>query len=222
MGKTSAVLLAFTVAALLVLTRVDPTIAADTPVAVLPAADVVLLLPVSPSVDRITADLSQQLNEQAAMATDDRLRVALERAAADPDLLTRVATTPVEMFEGGEAAATATAVFDVELDPAEVTIVVATVELVPGYGNTAASRDHEDGHALINRTVAIRCAGSALAASVSSGRQGKALIDGIIGYISSASYPVHDAYHDLAAGATYGQHLAHAQRALAQVTACAL
>jgi hypothetical protein len=220
MAKPIAALIVAIAAAVFSFAKLDATIAADTPVSVLSASDVVLTLPVSPSVDRITSGLQQELERLAAGATDTRLRVSLERMAADPELLVAVATAPVEMFDSGEAAATATAVYDVQLDPDLVTVVVATVELVPAYGATAVSRDHEDGHALINRAVAIRCAKSALATSVNSGHQGNALIANIIWSLSSASDPIHDRYHKLSARAALGNHRLYAQQALDEMADC--
>lgn len=219
MARAIAAIIAFVVV-VLVLARLEPTIAADTPISVIAATDVVLTLPVAPSIDRITSDLRQQLEVMASMQTDPRLRTALERFARDPELLVQVATTPVEMFDNGEAAATATAVYDVHLDPAGVTVVVATVELVPGYGATAVSRDHEDGHALINRRVAARCARPALESAVGASHRGETLINSIISQLSASSYPVHAAYHRLATGATVGQHLRLAELALQEVTDC--
>lgn len=220
MVKPIAALIVAMAAALFLHSQLDITIAADTPVSVLSASDVVLTLPVSPSVDRITSGLQEEFERLAAGATDTRLRTSLERMAADPELLASVARAPVEMFDSGEAAATATAVYDVQLDPDLVTVVVATVELVPAYGATAVSRDHEDGHALINRSVAIRCAESVLAESVNSGHQGNALIANIIWNLSSVSDPIHDRYHKLVGNAALGSHLRFAQQALDDLTDC--
>ena len=82
---------------------------ADTPVTVLGTDDVVLHLPVSPSVDRIVADLHTELRATARSAADTRVADALLRVDPDDDLLHQVAASPAEMFDNGEAAATATA-----------------------------------------------------------------------------------------------------------------
>jgi hypothetical protein len=220
MGKGAALLMVVIAGLLLLLGSGTGTVAADTPVAVLPGGDIVLTLPVSPSVDRITSDLARELRQLAASATDTRLSEALARMAANPELLRQVATSPADMFDTGEAIATATAIYDSDLDPAVVTVVIANVELVPGYRSTAVSKDHEDGHALINRTMAIRCSSAGLATLVDAGHQGERLINGLVSYLSAASTPVHEEYHNLVGGAVYGQHMARAQEALAEATAC--
>lgn len=195
-------------------------VAADTPVTVLDADEVILHLPVSPSVGRIVSDLHRELREVTATTRDTRIVAALERLEADNELLGEVAVTPVEMFDSGEAAATATAIYDIQLDPERVVVTVITIELVPAYRSTAASRDHEDGHALINDEVARRCAPAALRSGVESGLQGQRLIDAIVVHISAAGDPVHDAYHRYARSAGYGEHLRFAEQALADVPGC--
>lgn len=198
-----------------------PRITAATPVVVVAADDVILLLPVSPPADRIVADLEDALLELAAASTDSRVADSLGRIAADAELLGKVATAPVEMFDTGQAAATATPVFDVSLAADQVTVVVTTVELIPAYGATAISRDHEDGHALINRVLTQRCADDALAASLRDGRTGgEALIEGIIDFVTAAAHTAHERYHEYATGAGLGQHTAHAWRALAATDLC--
>ena len=220
MRRTILFLVALLTAAFAVTAARNGAIAADTPVQVLAADNVILRLPVSPSVDRIVGDLEVELTRLATAATDPRLATALERMATDRALLRHVATSPVERFDAGIAAATATAVYDVVLDPDTVTVVVATVELVPGYGSTAGSREHEDGHALINKTVALRCAAAGLANLVGSGQQGNTLINGLINYLSDASDPVHSTYHTYVKRARYGEHIRYAERALDEVDSC--
>ncbi len=195
-------------------------IAADTPVVVLGADPIILRLPKSPSVERVTSDLIGELDALAARESDIRVSDALERIGADIELLRAVATTPVDMFDNGEAAATATPVYDVMLDPERVVVTVATVELVPGFGSTAASREHEDGHALINLSIARGCAADALATSVNNGRQGAALINSVITYLVDASAPVHALYHQYVDYAQYGQHVRFARQALDEITGC--
>jgi hypothetical protein len=124
------------------------------------------------------------------------------------------------MFDSGRAAATATPVYDVTLEPEGVTVVVATVELVPGFGATAISRDHEDGHALINRRVAARCAKEAMVAAVGEGRQGEALVNEIVARLSASSDTVHHLYHQYVEYAVLGAHLQQAERALADAPGC--
>ena len=192
----------------------------DTPVRVLAAGDVVLHLPVSPEVGRITTDLSVEFSTAAAAATDPRIADAFRVWSQDGALLQQVATTPVEMFDSGEAAATATAVYDIQLEHDLVTVIVSTVELVPGYGSTAISRDHEDGHALINTTIAKRCAAEAFRESVGTGHQGEALIVSILKRLNEANDPVHAAYHSYVARAGLGQHIRQAERALTDVPGC--
>ncbi len=206
--------------ALLVISVNAKRITADTPITVIAAGDPVLLLPVSPDIDRIVGDLRIEVERLAATATDPRVAAAFYALAADEALLRSVASAPVEMFDSGRAAATATPVYDVTLDPDGVTVVVTTVELIPGYGATAISRDHEDGHALINRRVAARCAEDALVAAVEGGRQGEALIDAIIEGLSSASQSVHHRYHQYVTNTGPGMHLREAERALADVPGC--
>ncbi len=195
-------------------------ISADTPVSVLAADEVVLHLPVSPSVERIVADLHLELRDAASAERDSRISAALDRLNEDEELLHQVAVTPVEMFDSGEAAATATAVYDIQLDRERVTVTVITIELVPAYGSTARSREHEDGHALINEKIAKRCAGESLQAGVAAGLQGAALIDRMVADISASGDPVHAAYHSYVGNARYGQHLRFAEQALADVPGC--
>ncbi len=194
---------------------------ADTPVLVLAADDPILRLPVSPGVDRIVSDLRIELQRLAAVETDARIAEALLGLSDDDDLLRSIATAPVDMFASGDAAATATAVYDITLGPDLVTVIVTTVELVPGYGATAVSREHEDGHALINRSVAQRCAAEALAAGVNSGRRGASLIDGMMAYMTDAADSVHTVYHRYVTGAPFGRHIRLAEQALAEVLPCA-
>lgn len=219
MRRTALLVLGLTLC--LVLVSVNARrITLDTPITVVAAGDPVLLLPVSPDVDRIVGDLRNELNRLAGTANDPRVADALRQIAADDELLRSIANAPVEMFDSGRAAATATPVYDITLQPDGVTVVVATVELIPGYGATAISRDHEDGHALINRRVAARCAKTALADAVQAGRQGEALINGIIARLSTASENVHRRYHQYVANAGLGTHLREAERALIDVPGC--
>ncbi len=194
---------------------------ADTPVSVLDADDVVLHLPISPSVDRIVSDLHHELRAVSRGTRDSRIAEALDRLEADDDLLAEVATTPVEMFDSGEAAATATAIYDIQLDRDRVVVTVITIELVPAYGSTAATREHEDGHALINEKIARRCATDALRSGVALGLQGQPLINTMVAHISAAGDPVHDAYHRYVRNARYGQHLQLAEQALTDTPGCA-
>jgi hypothetical protein len=195
-------------------------VTADTPVTVVVAGDPVLLLPISPGVDRVVADLRAELIRLAAETTDPRITDAFTQIASDDELLRQIADSPVEMFDSGRAAATATAVYDVSLEPEGVTVVVATVELVPGYGATAISRDHEDGHALINRRVAARCAKEVVMAAVGEGHQDDALIVEVISRLSAASEPVHHLYHQYVENAGLGAHLRQAERALGDAPGC--
>ena len=124
------------------------------------------------------------------------------------------------MFDSGEAAATATAVYDIQLDRERVTVTVATVELVPAYGSTALSREHEDGHALINERVAKRCSGEAFRTGIDAGLQGDLLVNRMVFELSAAGNPVHEAYHRYVSSAGYGQHIRLAEQALRDVAGC--
>ena len=126
----------------------------------------------------------------------------------------------VAVHDSGEAAATATAVYDIQLDRERVTLTVITIELVPAYGSTARSREHEDGHALSNERIAMRCAADSLRSSVAAGLQGNALINRMVAEISASGDPVHAAYHDYARNAQYGQHIRYAEQALSDVSGC--
>ena len=220
MRRTALLVVGFALVLLLVASINAKRITADTQITVIAAGDPVLLLPVSPDIDRIVGDLRTEIERLAATASDPRIAAAFSALAADDELLRNVASAPAEMFDSGRAAATATPVYDITLEPNEVTVVVTTVELIPGYGATAISRDHEDGHALINRRVAARCAKEALADAVAVGRQGEALIDHIIARLSSAGQIVHHRYHQYVANAGLGMHLREAERALADVPGC--
>lgn len=193
---------------------------ADTPVVVLAAGDVILHLPIGPDMERITTELSIELNAAAAGAGDDRIADAFRSWSRDDALLRQVASAPAEMFDSGAAAATATAVYDIRLSREAVTVIVTTVELVPGYGSTATSRDHEDGHALINREITKRCASAVFLASLEDGRYGESLINNMLGLLGEANAPVHATYHSYARAARYGQHLGFAERALDDVVGC--
>lgn len=192
----------------------------DTPVSVLAADDIILHLPVSPSIERIVADLHLELQAAATASSDERIEAALRRIDGDDELLHAIATSPVDMFDSGEAAATATAVYDIQLEPERVTVTVATVELVPAYGSTARSREHEDGHALINKRVTQRCAAEALRSGVESGLQGSPLVNRMVSELSASGDPVHGAYHRYVRNARYGQHIRLAEQALQDVPGC--
>jgi hypothetical protein len=194
---------------------------ADTPVVVLAADDVVLHLPRSPSVDRIVSDLSVELRSQAAATNDPRIERALQKLESDREFLAQVATSPVDKFDNGQAAATATAMYDIQIDKERVTVVVLTVELVPGFGSTAGSREHEDGHALINLSLARRCAADALRVSVEAGYRGQSLVNSMWNQLNAANDPVHLQYHQYVKNARYGQHLRYAEQAIADVPGCA-
>jgi hypothetical protein len=201
-------------------TWTSSAVSADTPVLVLAADDVILRLPVSPDVRRITTDLAVELNVAASNATDDRIAGAFRAWSEDDRLLQRVASTPVEMFDSGEAVATATAIYDIQVSEDIVVVIVSTVELVPGYGSTAISRDHEDGHALINRAIARRCASEVLEDSVNKGRRGGSLVNEMILLLTQANRPVHTSYHTYVRRAGYGQHIGFAERAVEDVVGC--
>ena len=156
----------------------------------------------------------------ANSSSDSRVEAALRRIDNDDELLRAIATSPVHMFDSGEAAATATAVYDIQLESDRVTLTVATVELVPAYGSTARSREHEDGHALINERVARRCAAGALRAGIESGLQGDLLVNRMVAELSASGDPVHDAYHSYVRNARYGQHIRLAEQALQDVPGC--
>lgn len=199
-----------------------PQVSADTPVSVLAADRVVLSLPVSPSVERIITDLRSELAGMSSEEADPRIAAALARVGSDGDLLRQVAESPVEKFDSGEAVATATPLYDVTLDEDRVLVTVITVELIPGYGSTASSRDHEDGHALINEKVAARCSRDALRTAVESGYQGHNVINYMIALLYDSADPVHAKYHTYVARASYGQHIRYAEQALRDVEGCAV
>ncbi len=205
---------------LVIIIMTAAAVSADTPVTVLSAGDLTIHLPVSPSVERIVADLHAELGVAADSELDPRIESALRRLESDKQLLQQVAASPVEMFDNGEAAATATAVYDVRLGSEVVIVTVITVELVPAYGSTARSRDHEDGHALINERIAKRCADDALRNGVEAGLQGQPLVNRIVAAIGASGDPVHDKYHEYVRNARYGQHIRYAQQALADVPGC--
>ncbi|MDJ0664506.1 MAG: hypothetical protein QNJ75_08085 [Acidimicrobiia bacterium] len=207
-------------AVVVVLALSSSGIDADTPVDVLIADEVVLHLPVSPSVERIVADLHLELVAVADSSSDSRVEAALRRIDDDNDLLRAIAASPVHMFDSGEAAATATAVYDIQLESDRVTLTVATVELVPAYGSTARSREHEDGHALINERVAERCAAEALQVGIASGLRGELLVNRMVAELSASGDPVHDVYHSYVHNADYGEHIRAAERALEDVPGC--
>ena len=213
-------MLGVTLLAVVATTATGGAVTADTRVLVLAAEDPVLNLPISPDVDRVVSDLQTELERIATAATDSRIAAAVLRIRDDTATLRSVAAAPVDMFDNGEAAATATAVYDISLDTDIVTVVVTTVELVPAYGATAVSRDHEDGHAHINRSVARRCAAEALAAGVEADRRGSLLINGMIAYMSDAADAVHTEYHRTVSGLSYGSHQRAAARALETVNPC--
>ncbi len=197
-----------------------PQVTAGTPVTVLAADRVVLLLPVSPTTDRIVTDLRAELFAMGTTETDPRIVSALQRAARDDGLLTSVAASPVDMFSSGAAIATATPLFDVSLSKERVIVTTITVELVPGYGSTATSRDHEDGHALINEKIADRCAAESLITALGTGYQGEDLIKAMSWLINQAADPVHTRYHTYVKSAEYGQHIRYAGQALQDVAGC--
>lgn len=195
-------------------------VSADTPVTVLAGDRVVLLLPVSPSVERIVGDLRLELQSISEQESDPRITRALDRVAGDDDLLHQVATTPADMFFSGTAVATATPVFDVDLGKDRVIVTTITVELVPAYGSTAGSREHEDGHALINEKIATRCARDALLYGLERGYQGQGLINTMVSLINLAADPVHARYHSYVGNASYGQHIPLAEESLGDVEGC--
>lgn len=195
-------------------------VSVDTPVSVLVADSIILRLPVSPDVSRVANDLAAALQDAADRAGDERLELSLDAWANDDRLHSSIAAHPVEMFDNGTAAATATPMYDVQLDADEVTIVVTTVELIPGYGSTASSREHEDGHALINKTMTLRCAKEIVAASIEAGNQGNALIADVLRDLDEVNDPVHNLYHKYVDRASYGQHMKQAERALDEIPGC--
>lgn len=209
------------IGALLVVTVVNAgRLGADTPVTALAADRVVLLLPVSPSVDRIVADLRQELRSASTTTTDPRITAALDRLAGDDELLRDIADHPADMFASSEAVATATPFFDVSLSKERVVVTAITIELVPGYGSTAGSRDHEDGHALINEKIVKRCAREAFEYGIEHGYQGRALAGAMMSLLYQATDPVHAKYHSYVHYAGYGQHIAYAEKALDDVPGC--
>jgi hypothetical protein len=197
-----------------------PALNAETPVSVLTADRVLLLLPVSPSADRIVHDLRLELRHVAAGSTDPRIAAALDRVADDDDLLQQVAAQPADMFSSGRAAASATPLFEVSLSKERVVVTAITVELVPGYGSTASSRDHEDGHALINERIARRCAHEAFLYGIEHGYRGQQLINAMVALLNDAASPVQSRYHSYVGNAAYGQHTRYAEQALAEIPGC--
>jgi len=47
------------------------------------------------------------------------------------------------------------------------------------------------------------------------------LVNSMVAYLVESSDPVHQTYHQNAESAIYGQHIRHAQRAIADVPGCA-
>jgi hypothetical protein len=195
-------------------------ISPDTPVTVLVAEPAVVSLPQAPTEARIVAELRATLSAVAAADADPTVAEALRRTAADDAMLLAVAASPVEMFASGAAVATATPIYDIAVESDRITIVVTTVELIPGYGATAVSHDHEDGHALINATVARRCGATVVTAAIRAGHRGVNLTAAISNGLVAAGAPVHDEYHVLAQNAGYGHHRRWAEQALENVAGC--
>lgn len=195
-------------------------VTAETPVVVLVADPLVVSLPQAPSRSRVVTELESAIDTAAATEANSRIRDALLRTSEEEAMLLSIATSPVEMFGSGDAVATATPIYDISLAPDQVTIVVATIELIPGYGATAVSHDHEDGHALINAAVARRCAADVVAASLAAGYRGVRLTEAISNGLADAGSSVHEEYHQLVRYATYGEHIRYAEQALETVAGC--
>lgn len=186
------------------------------PVVVYAADPVRVVLPISANEDLIVNGLRDSLEERAKATANPIVRQQLLRLREGEERLDRIATRSVQRFDSGQAAALAFSLYSAEVSREDVTIVSVTAELIPNYRGLAKSRDHEDGHALINSELARRCGPGITQRLIARGLGGAWLENAIITELHDVGDVAHDVYHLLVENATLGAHQRHARTATDQ------
>lgn len=187
------------------------------PVVVYAADPVRVVLPISASENLIVGGLQDSLEERAKATANPIVREQLLRLRESKDRLDRIASRSVQRFDSGQAAALAFSLYSAEVTSEDVTIVSVTAELIPNYRGLAKSRDHEDGHALINSELARRCGPGIAHRLIARGLGGAWLENAIIVELHEVGDAAHDVYHLLVQNATLGAHQRHARAATDQI-----
>ena len=188
-------------------------IPADARVQVLTTDPIRVLLPVDAGSNVIEARLRDHLATAATSQRDTRMGDHMRDLAGDSELMTYIADSGYEQFDSDLAAGIAYGLYDVDVGE-NVLLYSVTVELLPSYYNVGEVLDHEDGHWIVNSSVAQRC-GPKIVRDASGGSifPGQARFT-IITDLQLADHAVHTEYHRLVLGATAGQHRVAAQQAL--------
>lgn len=201
------------IALIALIPRTGPAPSADATVRVLTADPIRVVLPIGAESGFIAARVREELNAAANRTVDPAVRTMLQELAGAEDV-TDLARVGAEKFASREAAALAYPIYFVLADTERITISVATTELIPQLPTIAVSRDHEDGHALINSQLAQRCGPPLSRHHIEAGSGGAHLEAAIANGLLGLGTEAHELYHQYVQDAAVGAHRAQALRAV--------
>ena len=213
------VLFAAAITVLVITGRLGSDSAPEGPVRVVTGDPVRVILPVNASAAIIEQRTIVAVTEATASASTAEMRTELELMAADAATLDWIARTGNARLVSGDAAALAFSLFRVDASGDQLTIYSITVELIPGTGGIAVSRDHEDGHAEVNDQLALRCGPELARQQIAAGAAGALLEASIEQRLESAANEAHDLYHQHVQDASLGTHVKFARDAGVEVAA---
>jgi hypothetical protein len=167
---------------------------ATAPVRVLLTEPVRVVLSPAPSVTEISSELKAAIQERADGEYDPTMRRYMEALSTSDDYLERISRGARERL-GSDAGALAYQLIHVDVSAERIAIAAITAELLPNRGYIGTSTAHEDGHALINDQVALRC-GPAIARSELAVAKGvPQLRTAILDALYAAGDRAHEVYH---------------------------
>jgi hypothetical protein len=195
--KVAAVVIVLLVVAGIATQRaLGPDVDPDVPVMVRTADPVRVLLPSAPE----AADIETRSRIALITAADDLTGLIADEIraiAADDEYMEWVAESGAEAFAAERAAALAYPLYSAIVTDALVTITAVTLELLPQHFALGASIGHENGHALINETIAREC-GPAVVAELAAGRRrGAGLENAVENLLFDIGSDAHARYHEV-------------------------
>jgi hypothetical protein len=167
---------------------------ASAPVRVLTTEPLRLKLTPSPDASEISVALGDALRDRAETERDPTMRRYLEALGRDGDYLARLSEGARDRLET-DAGALAYQLLHVDVTSERVAIAAITAELLPSRRYIASSRAHEDGHALINDQIALRCGPPVAREAIEAGTSGRNLAETIMDGLYDIGDVAHGIYH---------------------------
>jgi hypothetical protein len=217
--KVAAVLIVLLVVAGIATQRaLGPDVDPDVPVMVRTADPVRVLLPSTPKAADIEARSRIALTTAAGDLTGP-IADEIRAIATDDEYMEWVAESGAEAFAAERAAALAYPLYSVIVTDSLVTITAVTLELLPQHFALGASIGHENGHALINETIAREC-GPAVVAELAAGRRrGAGLENAVENLLFDIGSDAHARYHEVVNNGVYPRYVEAAREAAAVTVA---